>query len=57
MEKSVIASNHSDPKNRPDNLTCWKSNESAQCLRVELTSGEQAIFPYGYFERARPRRC
>lgn len=35
-----------------ENLTCWRTATSPQCLRVETTS-EIHLFPYGYFQHAR----
>ncbi|MCI0538013.1 MAG: hypothetical protein L0Z50_22585 [Verrucomicrobiales bacterium] len=39
--------------NQSRDLSCWKKDERAQCLRVETGSGEQYLFPYGYFHEAR----
>ena len=35
-----------------ENLTCWQTATSPQCLRVETTS-EVHLLPYGYFCRAK----
>lgn len=51
MEKLIVPK--SETNGRTGNLTCWDKDDNVQCLRVELSSGEQALFPYGYFERAR----
>ncbi|MGH7975419.1 MAG: hypothetical protein ACREC8_02020 [Limisphaerales bacterium] len=37
---------------RTENLTCWHTATSPQCLRVETTS-EIHLFPYGYFQHAK----
>lgn len=36
----------------PEDLSCWKKDERAQCLRVECSSDKQFLFPYGYLEQA-----
>ena len=53
MEKSINSSRQSDAGDQSSNLSCWKKDERAQCLRVECGSGEQFLFPYGYFHEAR----
>ncbi len=40
---------------RTENLTCWRTATSPQCLRVETTS-EIYLFPYGYFQHAKLSR-
>jgi hypothetical protein len=42
----------STTQSRNENLTCWQTATSPQCLRVETTS-EVHLFPYGYFCRAK----
>ncbi len=37
---------------RTENLTCWRTVTSPQCLRVETTD-EIHLFPYGYFQHAK----
>lgn len=37
---------------RNENLMCWRTAISPQCLRVE-TSNEVHLFPYGYFQHAK----
>lgn len=39
-------------RSQNENLTCWQTATSAQCLRVETIS-EVHLFPYGYFCRAK----
>jgi hypothetical protein len=38
-------------QSRNENVTCWQTATSPQCLRVE-TASEIHLFPYGYFRRA-----
>lgn len=42
----------STTQSRNENLTCWQTATSPQCLRVETTS-EVHLLPYGYFCRAK----
>lgn len=42
----------STTQSRNENLTCWQTATSPQCLRVEMLS-EVHLFPYGYFCRAK----
>jgi hypothetical protein len=37
---------------RTENLTCWRTATSPQCLRVETTS-EIHLFSHGYFQHAK----
>jgi hypothetical protein len=53
MEKPINSSKQSDTGDQSSNLSCWKKDERAQCLRVECGLGEQFLFPYGYFHEAR----
>ena len=39
-------------ESRNENLTCWQTATSPQCLHVE-TMSEVHLFPYGYFSHAR----
>jgi hypothetical protein len=48
--KSHAKTNATDSRN--ENLTCWRTATSPQCLRVETTS-EIHLFPYGYFQHAK----
>jgi hypothetical protein len=48
--KSHAKTNATDE--RTENLTCWRTATSPQCLRVETTS-EIHLFPYGYFQHAK----
>ena len=41
---------------RDENLSCWKTAASPQCLRIELSDGTQFLLPYGYFEDAKLTR-
>lgn len=45
--KSHAKTNATDE--RTENLTCWRTATSPQCLRVETTD-EIHLFPYGYFQ-------
>src|SRR5688572_12959808 len=53
MEKPINSSRQSDAGDQSSDLSCWKKDERAQCLRVECSSDEQFLFPYGYFHEAR----
>lgn len=53
MEKPINSSKPSNNGDQANNLSCWKKDERAQCLRVETSSAEQFLFPYGYFHEAR----
>lgn len=53
MEKPINSSRQSNTGDQPGDLSCWKKDERAQCLRVECSSGEQFLFSYGYFHEAR----
>jgi hypothetical protein len=48
--KSHAKTNATDE--RTENLTCWRTATSPQCLRVE-TMSEIHLFPYGYFQHAK----
>ena len=37
---------------RAKDVTCWSTDSSAHCLRVEKP-GEIHLFPYGYFQHAK----
>jgi hypothetical protein len=39
-------------ESRDENLTCWRTATSPQCLRMETIS-EIHLFPYGYFQHAK----
>ncbi len=51
--KSYAKANATD--SRDENLTCWRTATSPQCLRVETTS-ETHLFVYGYFQHAKLSR-
>lgn len=48
--KSHTKANATDSQD--ENLTCWRTATSPQCLRVETTS-EIHLFPYGYFQHSK----
>jgi hypothetical protein len=48
--KSQSKANAADE--RVENLTCWRTATTPQCLRVE-TINEVHLFPYGYFQHAK----
>ena len=48
--KSHAKANATDE--RTENLTCWRTATSPQCLRVE-TINEIHLFPYGYFQHTK----
>lgn len=48
--KSQSKANTADE--RTEGLTCWHTDTSPQCLRVE-TVNEVHLFPYGYFQHAK----
>ena len=52
MENTNRLTRRSDAADRPEDLSCWKRDERAQCLRVECNSDKQFLFPYGYLEQA-----
>ena len=52
MENTNRLTRRSDAGDRPEDLSCWRKDERAQCLRVECSSDKQFLFPYGYLEQA-----
>jgi len=52
MEPELCSESEAPSVSRPKDLTCWTTDSSAQCLRVEKP-GEIHLFPYGYFQHAK----
>lgn len=52
MEKSINSSRQPDTADQSSDVSCWKKDERAQCLRVECSSDKQFLFSYGYFQEA-----
>ena len=52
METKRHISNNDTTNAQDENLTCWRTATSPQCLRVETTN-EVHLFPYGYFQHAK----
>jgi hypothetical protein len=52
MEANLCSEIEARSVSRAKNLTCWSTDSSAHCLRVEIP-GEIHLFPYGYFQRAK----
>ena len=52
METKTRADSEPSTASRNKDVTCWSTDSSAQCLRVEKP-GEVHLFPYGYFQRAK----
>jgi hypothetical protein len=53
MENTNRITKRSDTADRPEDLSCWKKDERARCLRVECSPDKQFLFPYGYLEQAK----
>ena len=52
METKPRPANDASTDAKAKNLTCWRTDTSPQCLRVE-TANEIHLFPYGYFQHAK----
>ena len=52
METKTRPPNNAAANTQDQDLTCWRSSTSPQCLRVE-TVNEVHLFPYGYFQHAK----
>lgn len=52
METKPRSESESPASSRTKDLTCWSTDSSAHCLRVEKP-GEIHLFPYGYFQHAK----
>jgi len=52
METETRSESESPSIARSKDLTCWSTDSTAQCLRVEKP-GEIHLFPYGYFQHAK----
>ena len=52
METKTRTDGEPSTASRTKDVTCWSTDSSAQCLRVEK-SGEVHLFPYGYFQYAK----
>ena len=52
METKPRSESETPTGSRTKDLTCWSTDSSAHCLRVEKP-GEIHLFPYGYFQHAK----
>jgi len=52
METKPQSDSAAPAGSRAKDVTCWSTDSSAHCLRVEKT-GEIHLFPYGYFQHAK----
>src|SRR3984957_16712822 len=52
METKPRSESEAPTDSRTKDLTCWSTDSSAHCLRVEKP-GEIHLFPYGYFQHAK----
>src|ERR1700761_2492948 len=52
MESKTRTDREASASSRTKDVTCWSTDSSAQCLRVEK-QGEVHLFPYGYFQYAK----
>lgn len=52
METKLRSESEAPTGSRTKDLTCWSTDSSAHCLRVEKP-GEIHLFPYGYFQHAK----
>src|SRR5579871_3689023 len=52
METKLRSESEAPAVTRSKDLTCWSTDSSAHCLRVEKP-GEIHLFPYGYFQHAK----
>src|SRR5580693_12418 len=52
METKLRSESEAPAGSRTKDLTCWSTDSSAHCLRVEKP-GEIHLFPYGYFQHAK----
>jgi hypothetical protein len=52
METKPRSESEAPTGSRTKDLTCWSTDSSAHCLRVEKP-GEIHLFPYGYFQHAK----
>jgi len=52
METKLRSDSEAPTVTRSKDLTCWSTDSSAHCLRVEKP-GEIHLFPYGYFQHAK----
>ena len=52
METKPRSDNEAPTGSRTKDVSCWSTDSSAHCLRVEKP-GEIHLFPYGYFQHAK----
>jgi hypothetical protein len=52
METKLSSEGDAPSFSRAKDLSCWSTDSSAQCLRIEKP-GEIHLFPYGYFQHAK----
>ena len=52
METKPQSDSAAPAGSRTKDVTCWSTDSSAHCLRVEKP-GEIHLFPYGYFQHAK----
>ncbi len=52
METKLRSESEAPTGSRTKDLTCWSTDSSAHCLRVEKP-GEIHLFPYGYSQHAK----
>ena len=52
METKLRSESEAPTGSRTKDLSCWSTDSSAHCLRVEKP-GEIHLFPYGYFQHAK----
>jgi hypothetical protein len=52
METKPQSDRSTPAGSRAKDVTCWSTDSSAHCLRVEKP-GEIHLFPYGYFQHAK----
>jgi hypothetical protein len=52
METKVRSDSEAPAGSRTKDVSCWNTDSSAHCLRVEKP-GEIHLFPYGYFQHAK----
>jgi hypothetical protein len=52
METKLRSDSEAPAGSRTKDVSCWSTDSSAQCLRVEKP-GEIHLLPYGYFKHAK----
>ncbi|MGH7952966.1 MAG: hypothetical protein ACREFE_13770 [Limisphaerales bacterium] len=56
METKIRSSDNAASESWAKNVNCWQTASGPQCLRVETSSSEIHLFPYGYFQHAKLSR-